>query len=449
LSSLGNYGGPTQTHALQTGSAAINAGSYAALLVNGAVLGTDQRGFARVAGAMVDIGAFEMAAPIIVSTLADELDGDYRPGDLSLREAIALAATLDGADTITFKNGILGDGQSVITLTYDGNTDLVPDELAISSDLAIVGPGADRLSISGADLSRGLSISNSDVTISGLTIEDCAGESDGIGINASNSNLTLTGLVIKDNENIGAGTAGIQAVGGSLTIVDSTIDGNTGFIYAGVTMSGGPLTIRNSTISNNSGDMIAGVIFDGSDTYDLELLNTTISGNDGVDFSGLYAFDADESAIINCTIVNNTAMWEGAGVIGEDLLLHNTIVAGNTLTEDDDSDLSGTFDSNSSHNLIGFDPDELLGGTNNNVGVLSPLGVLLGDLEDNGGPTKTHALLDGSLAIDAGDDTIASAFDLMYDQRGKNRIDDGDDDLDARVDIGAFELAADEFFASV
>ena len=54
---------------------------------------------------------------------------------------------------------------------------------------------------------------------------------------------------------------------------------------------------------------------------------------------------------------------------------------------------------------------------------------LLGPLADNGGPTKTHALLEGSPAIDAGDDEIAPDTD----QRGVNRP------RGSSSDIGAFE----------
>jgi HYR domain len=57
--------------------------------------------------------------------------------------------------------------------------------------------------------------------------------------------------------------------------------------------------------------------------------------------------------------------------------------------------------------------------------------VLLGPLQDNGGPTLTHALLPGSPAIDAGDNTDAP----LMDQRGVPRP------QGAAVDIGAFELA--------
>ena len=70
-------------------------------------------------------------------------------------------------------------------------------------------------------------------------------------------------------------------------------------------------------------------------------------------------------------------------------------------------------------------------------------------LGNYGGLTQTHALLAGSLAIDTGDDVKALAFDLLSDQRGEGRFGDGDGDDDAFVDIGAFELAADEYFGSI
>jgi hypothetical protein len=58
----------------------------------------------------------------------------------------------------------------------------------------------------------------------------------------------------------------------------------------------------------------------------------------------------------------------------------------------------------------------------------------LGPLQDNGGPTQTHALLEGSPAIDAGDNTDAPEFD----QRGEGfpRI----DPVTGIIDIGAFEF---------
>jgi hypothetical protein len=61
----------------------------------------------------------------------------------------------------------------------------------------------------------------------------------------------------------------------------------------------------------------------------------------------------------------------------------------------------------------------------------------LAALADNGGPTWTHALLPGSPAIDAGNNTAAPSTD----QRGNRRPRDGDGDGVAVVDVGAFEFA--------
>jgi hypothetical protein len=59
---------------------------------------------------------------------------------------------------------------------------------------------------------------------------------------------------------------------------------------------------------------------------------------------------------------------------------------------------------------------------------------LLGPLQNNGGPTLTHALLAGSPAIDAGDPSFTPP--PFYDQRGPGfqRV------VNGRIDIGSFEV---------
>src|SRR5262249_37581050 len=76
------------------------------------------------------------------------------------------------------------------------------------------------------------------------------------------------------------------------------------------------------------------------------------------------------------------------------------------------------------------------------VGTASaPIDPLLGPLQDNGGPTFTHALLPGSPAIDAGNNVYATEWD----QRGEGfpRIVGIIDPDDPIIDIGAFEVQAD------
>lgn len=61
------------------------------------------------------------------------------------------------------------------------------------------------------------------------------------------------------------------------------------------------------------------------------------------------------------------------------------------------------------------------------------------DRADNGGPTPTHALVRGGLAVNAGDNIKAvdpNGYALDYDQRG----DDFERIVDGTVDIGAFEI---------
>ena len=71
------------------------------------------------------------------------------------------------------------------------------------------------------------------------------------------------------------------------------------------------------------------------------------------------------------------------------------------------------------------------------------LAQILGPLQNNGGPTQTHALVAGSPAIDAGNpsgcrDSLGVL--LLADQRGFLRLDDGNHDGTSRCDIGAYEL---------
>src|SRR5439155_14743800 len=103
---------------------------------------------------------------------------------------------------------------------------------------------------------------------------------------------------------------------------------------------------------------------------------------------------------------------------------------------------SGTVTShgyNLSSDAAGGDGTTGPGGLLNAPGDIRNTNPLLGPLQNNGGPTMTHALLVHSPAINAGDPSFSPyAFNppLLYDQRdgpGFPRVFNG------RVDIGAFE----------
>jgi hypothetical protein len=115
------------------------------------------------------------------------------------------------------------------------------------------------------------------------------------------------------------------------------------------------------------------------------------------------------------------------------LWLHNSIVAGNTVTaEDRGPDCYVGSLTSQGHNLVGAGTgcpsDPSLGDLT--VAPATVFTQVLGPLQDNGGPTATHALLPGSPAIDAGDPNRCPPTD----QRGVPRP------QGAGCDIGAFEL---------
>jgi len=72
LGALGNHGGLTQTIALGPGSPAIDAGNNAFIPAG---VTTDQRGFARISGAAVDLGAYEVQLPAVSPAVLP--DGAY------------------------------------------------------------------------------------------------------------------------------------------------------------------------------------------------------------------------------------------------------------------------------------------------------------------------------------------------------------------------------------
>ncbi|MEM9272434.1 MAG: carbohydrate-binding protein [Cyanobacteria bacterium P01_F01_bin.143] len=366
-------------------------------------------------------------------------------GSGSLRQAIADANVAIGLDTIEFDNSLSGQE---ITLTSG--------ELQITDDLNINGLGADFLTISGNSASRVFVIDDEDetnilnrinITIDGLTIT----ESSDVGI-FTQENLTVTNSVIFNN----AGT-GIFSSFANLTVATSIISGNTGNFAGGISIiQGGFLRLTDSTISNNIG---RGIIA-GRAGYLIE--NSTISGNTTTGSGGGISGDQAVGTVINSTITNNIADSDGDG-IGDgggvanpgthSIQFENTIIAGNF----DNSPAGETINPDvfqptlgirsNGYNLIGditgVDTDvfaetgDLFGSSS------SPLDPLLGPLQDNGGFTPTHALLNGSPAIDVGNPNL---FELLtpFDQRSViffPRVLDGDGDSNATVDIGAFEFA--------
>jgi CSLREA domain-containing protein len=171
----------------------------------------------------------------------------------------------------------------------------------------------------------------------------------------------------------------------------------------------------------------------------LNIANSTLYGN-SAGSGGAIANNAGALTLVNDTLTANQAATGGAldNSAGQPALLNNTLLAGNFAGTNPDDGL-GPIAAASTTNLIGV-ADGLTGIPAGNLtgSAANPLTAVLGPLADNGGPTLTVALLPGSAAIDAGTNALAVGPDgqpLMTDQRGFNRI------VNGQVDIGAFEFS--------
>jgi CSLREA domain-containing protein len=395
LGALANNGGATQTHALQTGSIAIDTGNSA--------LTTDQRGFTRPVdspgapngtGNLADIGSFEVqgaatggvSTTYTVTKTADTNDG-VCDADCSLREAVGASnANVGGADQINFAASLAGQ---TITLTA-GQLSLNDT----SGTLTINGLGATQLTVSGNNASRVFNVgSGANVSVSGLTVTAARASGDGGAFAAGTSSiLTLNSLRL--NNNYADSGAGILASPGStVNLSNSTVSNGTtlvsgGSYGGGIYNNAATVNVTNSTVSGNAAGNGGGILNNGGTT---NLDSVTLSNNTANAGSGGGVRNLSGTMTLNNTIVANSTTG------GECARTGGTINASYSLIEDNLTCVNGATNTN---NLTG-DPN------------LAPLGFY-------GGQTPTHAFALGvSIAIDKGSTTLAT------DQRGFARpVDD-------------------------
>jgi len=199
------------------------------------------------------------------------------------------------------------------------------------------------------------------------------------------------------NSTISGNFVGIETSFASVSIANSTISGNSGFggVYAG----GGDLSIVNSTISGNVANTGTGGGIYGQDLDDLSIVNSTISGNSaccGGVGGGIYNLNSS-LRITNSTITGNSA-GSGGGIYNDQgqFEISNTIL--NAGASGENIFNSGGTVTSHGYNLSSDDGGGYLTGPADQINT----DPMLGPLQDNGGPTSTHALLPGSPAIDKG-----------------------------------------------
>jgi Ca2+-binding RTX toxin-like protein len=267
--------------------------------------------------------------PIVVTTLADENETlgttGFGLGDLSLREAIAVAANVSDPDTIQFAANA-SSGQLVLS-TYG--------HLAITTSLSIVGPGAEDLEIKRQGAGRVIEVSGAgvlDVGFSGLTISGGAIAGDGAGIYNAAENLTLTGVVVTDNHATGTGLGGgLFSTGGVVTVIDSKFYGNTAVRGGAIrTQFGTTLSISNSDFYDNDASSVEGAL--STHNTIATIADSTFTGNSAPSGGAIRTNSTGQMTIVRSEIVGNTATGYGGGIQAtgsNSITLVDTIVSGN------------------------------------------------------------------------------------------------------------------------
>ena len=395
---------------------------------------------------------------IIVNSTSDVTSSS--DGLCTLREAITAANSNTASGATAGECGAGSSDSDTISLTgVTGTITLTSVLPGIASEMTISGPGVSQLTVSGNNSFRvfKISLSSGTVNFSGLTISNGRANMDvGGGIyNERAANVNVTASTISHSFAVLGGGIGNSSTG-TFTITNSTVNNNTASTAAGCYNGSGILNVIGSTFNNNiaqgSGQGIGGnggAINTGSNA--LNVINSTLHNNTAFGGGGgIYNNSPDAKInISNSTLTQNFAVANGGGAVNNNN--GGTVKFVNSIITDNGSqlgaDLLGSFVS-LGHNFLG----DISGSSGFTLGTNNPNGdlvgasfarvfLILGPLQNNGGPTQTRALLPGSRAIDAGDNCVVKASasggclttPLITDQRGVSR------QVDLTVDIGAFE----------
>jgi CSLREA domain-containing protein len=359
------------------------------------------------------------ATTFTVNTAADEqnTNGEW----CSLREAIINANANNqsgstdcpagvGEDTINFNL------VSPATITLGSQLPNITDGAGL-----IINGGSANITVSGNNAVRVFEVGSPTISGAKLTLNN---------LTVANGKATNGGGILNNSSN-------------TLVVNNSTISGNIAYVTVGLTGLGGgihnsgALTVSNSTISDNNASNAGGIWNDTSNTLTVSTVsNSTVSGNKANFGGGIYT--QGTLTVSNSTISNNTGFFESGGINGDttSTTLKNTIVANNL----GENGLPSGKDCSEFMTDGGYNLDSGTScGFTTEKNSLSSTDPVLGPLADNGGPTKTHALLEGSPAIDKG-----NRFGATTDQRGLPRPSNFVGIVNAAdgSDIGAFELQA-------
>jgi hypothetical protein len=294
--------------------------------------------------------------------------------------------------------------------------------LITETDLAIQGPGADRLTIRRTEGAPEFSVLSSD--------------------NGTRMSISGVRLTNGNSETFGGGISST----GSLTLSDVRISGNRATFSGGGLYTEASGTLINVTIDHNiAGTGGGGLLAFGRSEDRLRLFNTTVSsnratgsGSGGIELSVSTGEDDISSSLdlINSTVVNNRGGFVGGlladassfvGFCDATIRTRNSIIANNQPNNLATETFIVFGNAEADIELKGFNlSDDFDGFTTQASDIAADPG--LGPLALQGGSTPVHLPLGGSPAIDSG-----NRFGQIRDQRGQAKPLVG-------ADIGAVEV---------
>jgi parallel beta-helix repeat protein len=244
-------------------------------------------------------------ATFTVTTASDENDGGTGGSGLSLREALTLANSSSGADTINFAQSLSGQ---TISLTLG--------ELVITDSLTLTGLGANNLSVSGNNLSRVFNVNDGSfsstlaVSLSGITLTAGNSAGDGGGI-FNQENLSLSDTIVTGNSAAGNGGGLFNGIG-TVTLSNSSLSNNRASQDGGGLFNEGTLNASNSSFSNNAASSRGGAIANSGGTATVS--GSGFTGNVASQSGGGF-FNNGTATVSGSSFSNNSAVNHGGGLL--------------------------------------------------------------------------------------------------------------------------------------
>lgn len=363
--------------------------------------------------------------------------GDGTPG--SCTDA-AFAEKFDGGGLVTFNCGpnpvtiivttrVVENG---VTATVDGGGKVRLDGEDLRQPFLVLDGGnltLRHITLQNANSGSGAIFVDQDASayLLAVTIQDSeadGSDSDGGAVQNRGTLIVDSSRFLRNRADDGGGA--INNTGGSVTIRSSVFISNTAFNGGALTNASGSMIVHASLLSGNNASHNGGGLF--VTAGNIEVTNVTITNGDAERGGAIYGQNNAVITVLNSTIYNNDAMgaaggiWNNTGGANANVVLKNTIVAGNNSSGVLNCD--GPAMRTLGHNLIG--DGTCITALASDLMNTNPL---LGSLGAHGGMTANYVPLAGSPAINAGDNSGCPAFD----QRGYPRP------IGSACDIGSVE----------